>query len=298
MDRREAIKIMGASLSSAALFALAPDTLSAMDRWRSPSRKRIVFYFTATGNSLFIAKAFSENPKSIPQEIKKGQPVYEADEIGFVFPDYASSAPLIVRDFIKKATFKAPYIFSIITYGNSAGNVSEWWNNYSREFGVNHSFIRTILMVDNYLPVFDMDEQIQIEKHVDENLACLVDGVGHRHICIEASESGFFNKEMLRYMQDQHFSRSAEQLFILDSGSCSRCMVCAKICPHMNFSLAEGEVVFSGKCEHCLACVHACPHKALSLKNGESNRLARYRNPHISQTEIIYSNTQLTSETV
>ena len=30
----------------------------------------MVFYFTATGNSLYVAKKFDENPMSIPQMLK------------------------------------------------------------------------------------------------------------------------------------------------------------------------------------------------------------------------------------
>ena len=53
---------------------------------------------------------------SIPQELKKTDLVYEADEIAFVCPDYAGAIPKIVREFVSKGTFKAPYIFSVITY--------------------------------------------------------------------------------------------------------------------------------------------------------------------------------------
>lgn len=56
-----------------------------------------MFYFTATGNSLFIVKTLSDEPISIPQALKKGELAYEADETGFVFPDLTAAAPLIVR---------------------------------------------------------------------------------------------------------------------------------------------------------------------------------------------------------
>ena len=129
MDRRDALKRMGMSL---------------------------VFYFTATGNSLFIAKSLSDAPISIPQELKKDKLSYEADEIGFVFPDYAASAPMIVREFLKKAKFKAGYMFSVITFGNAAVNVCQWWDRFAKENGVSFHYIKSILMVDNYLPVFEV----------------------------------------------------------------------------------------------------------------------------------------------
>ena len=53
------------------------------------AHKRLVFYFTATGNDLYVARQFSSNPLSIPQvmrELGHGQMQWEADEIGIVYP--------------------------------------------------------------------------------------------------------------------------------------------------------------------------------------------------------------------
>ena len=44
----------------------------------------MVFYFTGTGNSLYIAKQIEENPVSIPQAIHREGQTYSADSIGIV----------------------------------------------------------------------------------------------------------------------------------------------------------------------------------------------------------------------
>lgn len=87
MDRRDALKLMGASLAAVAMAGIAPRTHAAILKDRAKNKKRLVFYFTATGNSLFVARQFSDNPISIPQELKKKELVYEADEIAFICPD-------------------------------------------------------------------------------------------------------------------------------------------------------------------------------------------------------------------
>lgn len=49
------------------------------------SSKRLVFYFTATGNNLYVARHFSSDPLSIPQVMKKyanGPMHWEVEEIG------------------------------------------------------------------------------------------------------------------------------------------------------------------------------------------------------------------------
>lgn len=298
MNRRNAIKTMGMALATIALAGIAPNTYAAIQKDRTKSKKRLVFYFTATGNSLFIAKSLSDEPLSIPQELKKDNLTYEADEIGFVFPDYAAAAPMIVREFLQKAKFKASYMFSIITFGNASVNVSEWWNKFSQEHGVTFNYIKPILMVDNYLPVFDMNEQIKMDKHTDESLANIIEDLTAHKSYIEPSNMGFFNEDMLKNMQDMHFSMTSDRLLELKVDRCIQCLTCASVCPHKNFSLADKGVSFKGKCEYCLACVHNCPQKALTLKParegwpGERNPEARYRNPNVSLNDIIRSNEQ------
>ena len=205
---------------------------------------------------------------------------------------------MIVREFLKKAKFKAGYMFSVITFGNAAVNVCQWWDKFAKENGVSFHYIKSILMVDNYLPVFDMNQQMAIDKHTDENLAKIIEDLNAQKTFVETAEMGFFNEEMLKGMQDQHFSMTADRLLELKKDRCVECMTCEKVCPHKNFRLGTDGLEFSGKCEYCLACVHACPQKALALKSanpgwpGERNPEAHYRHPEISLMEIIRSNRQ------
>lgn len=298
MNRRDALKIMGAGLVATVMAGIAPETHAAILKDRAKGKRRLVFYFTATGNSLFVARQLSDAPISIPQELKKSELKYEADEIGFVCPDYAGAIPKIVREFVAKAQFKAPYIFSVITFGNACVNVAEYWDEYCKGKGVVNNYIQPILMVDNYLPVFDMNQQMAIDKHVDENLARILEDIGSHKNHIAEPEMGMFNKEMLKGMQDQHFSMTAERLLELKPDRCIECMTCEKVCPHKNFKLGSNGLEFSGNCEYCLSCVQNCPQKALTLKSnwpgmsGERNPEARYRHPDISLNDIIQSNRQ------
>lgn len=291
MDRREALKVMGASVATVFMAGIAPATHAAILKDRKKNRKRLVFYFTATGNSLFIAKQFSDTPLSIPQELKKSDFIYEADEIGFVFPDYAAAAPMIVREFIGKARFKAKYIFSVITFGNASVNVAEWWDKFALEKGLKNNYVNHILMVDNYLPVFDMNEQIKIDKKTDELLARIIEDITERKDYTAPSDMGWFREDMLKNMQDMHFSQTSEQLIKLDKDRCIGCSTCTKVCPRGNFRLTDNGLEYSGKCEFCLACIHSCAQHALSLER-ERNKDARYRHPEISLNEIIRSNQQ------
>lgn len=158
-------------------------------------------------------------------------------------------------------------------------------------------------MVDVYLPVFDMNEQMAIDKNIDENLAMILEDIGAQKNFVAPTDMGFFTEERLKNMRDHHFSMTADRVLELRKDRCAECLTCADVCPRDNFSLGEDGLQYAGQCEFCLACVHHCPHKALTLKSaregwpGERNPEARFRNPNISLREIIRSNKQ-TNKTV
>lgn len=51
----------------------------------------MVFYFSATGNSMYVARQIEKDPISIPQAIHSGNQEYVADSIGIVAPIYGMS---------------------------------------------------------------------------------------------------------------------------------------------------------------------------------------------------------------
>ena len=83
--------------------------------------KKIIYYFSGTGNSLYTAGKIAEaiggaelisvrcNPKDVSAK--------DADVIGFVCPVYEWDVPGTVKEFIKKLTINTnAYIFMVTTY--------------------------------------------------------------------------------------------------------------------------------------------------------------------------------------
>jgi ferredoxin len=293
MSRRDALKTMGVIVATAALSSTGLSAFAA-PAMKNKAKKRLIFYFTATGNSLYVARELageSGQLLSIPQIIKDEHLDFEADEIGFVFPDYAASAPLMVREFVSKAHFKAQYIFSVITFGNFAANVADWWDDFCKEKGLQNHYINTLLMVDNYLPVFDMNEQMKIDKKISENLTQIVNDIASHREYVSHVDADDRMKEWLKRLQESHFPMEAERLLRLNTETCIACGTCAAVCPHGNFRMTDTYAEFSGSCEYCLACVHACPQKALTLER-ERNPQARFRNENVSLRDIKEANHQ------
>ena len=85
-----------------------------------------VFYFTATGNSLYAAKKFSHEPISIPQVMRGTERHFSGDSIGIVFPDYTAEPPRMVKEFLRQCTCDTPYLYMIITYGHDISDAPEF----------------------------------------------------------------------------------------------------------------------------------------------------------------------------
>ncbi|MFT8343029.1 MAG: hypothetical protein ABF652_16605 [Clostridium beijerinckii] len=58
-----------------------------------------ILYFTATGNSLYIAKSLGSDYYSIPKLIKEGKYDLEDEKIGIVFPIYGGGFLKSLKNF-------------------------------------------------------------------------------------------------------------------------------------------------------------------------------------------------------
>lgn len=252
----------------------------------------MVFFFTATGNSLYIAKQLESEPISIPQIMKQDSLTFEVDKIGIVCPIYGHEMPKMVKEFIRKATFKTDYFYIILTYGALHGGAAELANDYLKSVGKKAQYIASIVMVDNFLPNFNMTEQCAIDKKIPENLAKIKIDIDNKKCRIE--KAGFKNKIIHKgyLMMVKGQDETVWAKFKVED-SCIGCETCIKVCPSDSINIENGKAVHTMKnCQACYACVHACPQKAIKFTIPEKNPEVRYRNKNITLEEIIKANNQ------
>lgn len=250
----------------------------------------MVFYFTATGNSLYIAKQFDEKRISIPQALKSENLYFESDKIGIVCPVYGHEMPKMVKEFLGKVTFQTNYFYIILTYGALHGGASQLAEKYLKSVGKRADYIASIVMVDNFLPNFDMEEQCAIDKKIPENVTKIKADIENRVRRIEKAglKDKMIHKGYLAMVKHQDETVWAK--FKVED-ACIGCGICAKVCPANAIVIRDGKAVHTNQnCQACYACVHACPQKAVGFTIPEKNRNVRYRNEHIQLEEIIASN--------
>lgn len=305
MNRRTALKCIGAAVASG---VIASSGLLSLAACKAMTKKRIIFFFTGTGNCLYIARQLAdENTEvlSIPQMMKQKRFEFEADEIGIVYPIYGHMPPYMVRDFIKKAKLKADYKFAVLTYGARHCNAVEIWDGITRKAGCTFDYIATLMMVDNWLPNFDMNEQVKMDKHIPENLAKITADISaqkHWHEPVTEEErqqhAGFM--ALTKLDPEVGFLMKSEKYFTV-TDACIGCGACTYVCPRGNYSRGNNGIQIEGDCEFCFACIQNCPQKAIQfakITDGtwpdgtEMNPNARYRNEHISLMDIKTANSQ------
>lgn len=253
----------------------------------------MLFYFTGTGNSLYAAKRLEEDPISIPQMIKNETLSFTADTIGIVAPVYGHELPPMVKDFLKRAKFHTDYFYIILTYGNRHGGASELAETFCRECGITPSYINVLLMVDNWLPGFDMDEQRTLDKKTEEHLERIITDVHNRRRMIsEVTDADrAVHQQFIKNMEK--LPDDAWKKLVRVTPSCVGCGLCTKVCPSGSMQMEKGQAVhIPENCQTCLACIHHCPYGAIEMNMPEKNASARYRNEHIRLEEIIEANNQ------
>lgn len=252
----------------------------------------MIFYYTATGNCLYVAKKIEESPKSIPQELKKEKLKYKDEKIGIVAPIYAGELPQTVRRFIEKARFETDYFYMILTYGNKDSVAGIWSEKFCQNHGIKVHYIQTIKMVDNYLPSFDMEEQQALDKKEDEQIKMAIENIQKRVQSIPSpTKEGIAAYEMVSQRFQEHPELNNGES-ILMSDRCVGCGICEQVCPIGNIKIeAKKSKRKKRVCDFCLACVHHCPFQAIDLVV-DKNPKARYRHSAITLKEIVKSNYQ------
>ncbi len=247
-----------------------------------------VFYFTATGNCLEMAKAIGGELLSIPQVLRKGPASFTDDAIGIIFPCYALGVPPIVQEFIQKIRLDSPYIFGIMSYGNFEGAGIHHFKGVAEKNGIKLSYLNSILMVDNYLNFFAMEDQLATlaDKKVSENLATISKDVNSGRKFTRKVNFLMKGITWLAQLFNPFKPGNNDKNFIIED-HCNSCKVCEKVCPMKNIEV-KGKPKFGHQCISCYACTHNCPQNAIRLK-GEKSKI-RFRNNQVELREIIEAN--------
>lgn len=236
--------------------------------------KTTIYYFTATGNCLDVARDIQKslgetNIVSISSLGNEDRMIASTDRIGLVFPVYYYGIPLVVRDFLKKLdATNVKYAFAVATCNFLPGLALEQVDNLLKEKGKKLDAGFIIRMPGNYIVSFDANSQKTQEKKFREKnskIKTIID-------CIRDEKD--YGIEKSKLMTDRilapKMQKSIENFHTMDRNfwvdeKCNGCGTCKNVCAFNNIEMTDGKPQWQHQCQQCFACIQWCPKKSIQI---------------------------------
>lgn len=247
----------------------------------------MVFYFSATGNSKYVAKQISEklggdmvNISDAIKESKFEYRVKDKEQVFFIFPVYYYGLPSIVKDFLEKVSFikGKPRLCAIMTCGSNAGGADRL---FTKALGENSKYLKgiyTVKMVDNYILMMNVplpEEQLMINRDADKTIDEIVKSIefNYRVSYRSSFSAGIFSKISTKIYDK---TRTTGKFWVKEN--CTGCELCKNICPIDVIQMDNGKPIWKKEqCIHCLACINRCPEEAIQYGK-HTEKKGRYIN--------------------
>lgn len=256
------------------------------------------FYFSGTGNSLYVAKKLGDREEeliSIAKLMDKKDKVYEFilkenESIGFIYPIYAWGPPKIVVEFINKIkfiNFNNNYVYAVATCGENIGNSMNIINKSLAKKGIALSSGFSVIMPNNYVIFGDVDSDDVVKTVIDKadkRINEVNEIIKSRRCDIFDVVKGPMPGILTSIVHPLFKKQATSTKYFYAKDECNGCGICEKVC-NSNTIKVEGKPVWGKECTGCLACLHLCPNKSINYGKGTEKK-GRYVNPFIKRREM------------
>lgn len=242
----------------------------------------MVYYFSGTGNSEFVATTlanFLGSEKSFIPAIDVSAIGNHIDNIVFVFPVYSWGVPPLVADFIYSIPSshwdniknQGYHIDCVMVCGDEVALAPEMFKKILADVGMQLNAVWSVIMPNNYvlLPGFDVDSKdIEDEKlnsckgrilEIAESLS-----KGEKRIEVTRGSIPWLKTKLVYPLFKKWGIFPTKWRY---NSSCISCGKCASVCPILNVEMKNDHPQWGNRCCSCLACYHICPVHAVEYSN-------------------------------
>ena len=252
--------------------------------------KTTIFYFSATGNSLYVTKKLADamggGAVHSMANFQPAEPIGgENEAVGLIFPSYYGNLPRIVKRFIGEMNINSKsFIFCVSTMGISLGSgaLTQCAKTLDAN-GLKLQYGCGVVMPRNYIVKYNPlspETAMKYNKKAASKIAWIAADIKSKKTEIRNMVGNLLTTDTLY----KNIKDLDEKFFVEDQ--CNGCGQCEKICPVQNIKLTDGKPKWQHHCEHCVACIHWCPNEAIQFGNRTQNR-RRYHNPEIKVSELL-----------
>lgn len=230
----------------------------------------MIFYFSATGNSKYIAKKIAAvtNDKivSVAECVNNGSlhHIISDARIVFITPTYAWGLPSIVCSFLQNVEITCredAYICFAATYGTSSGGTGQMAQHILKRKGIQIDAFFDVKMPDTWTITYDLSDKEKV-KRINLEADTAVRNIASQ---ILQCESGDFRKAKLPLLPSYGFyylfyNRMRMTSHFRVEKQCIGCGRCASLCPIHAIEIHDKKPLWTTKqCVMCLSCLHHCP---------------------------------------
>lgn len=256
--------------------------------------KTILYYYTGTGNSLWIARTLAQELGHTElvsiTDAQNTKRLIKAPVIGLIFPVHIWGVPRRFLDFLDLMKDLSPdYLFAI---ANNAGQVSNTLVQLQKVLqakGLALSGGWSVVMPSNYIPwggPGSAEQQNQRFQNARLKLSVIAEQV--RKKIKQPVEKGPLWQRIIFsgiYKWSLPYVPKMDKNFWINE-HCNQCQICIHICPSNNIDLKDNDFSWHNQCEQCLACIQWCPQKALEYGKN-TGRYSRYHHPEVKLKDLI-----------
>jgi len=256
----------------------------------------LIIYFSATGNSKFIAELFSRHMGakclSIEDDVNFTEEIKSHDTIAFSYPIYASRVPRIMREFVAKhiSGLNGKKLIIFATQVAFSGDGARVFTDMFSEGTIEVIYAEHFKMPNNVgnVPLLRKPNKKRIGRYLKKSEAKM------QQVCQDIksgkvvkrgfsrfsqiigkiqgipwqgnSKKDVNNRNKPGYKTKRGFSAEKRLENAVQIGkNCNACGVCVKLCPMNNLENTDMGIKQKGNCTICYRCINHCPKKAIKI---------------------------------
>lgn len=256
--------------------------------------KTTIFYYTGTGNSLWIARALAHglgNTELISMVDWDGKRhMIESQVIGLVFPVHIWGVPRRVLEFLDELPgINVEYIFAVANNGGQVSNTLVQLAKAMQSKGLVLSTGWSVELPSNYIPwggPGSPEKQNRLFAAARTRISYITQEILSRAEG-QVEKGPLWQRIVFTWLYKISFPHVPEMSknFWVDE-KCNQCGICMKLCPSNNITLHDDKLTWQNNCEQCLACLQWCPPKALQYGK-KTPAYQRYHHPEIKLKDLL-----------
>lgn len=260
----------------------------------------MIFYFSGTGNSEWVARKLAERTQDtlifIPHELLKEEhtaySLKKDERIGFVFPIYSWGPPkevLLFLDKISLLNYESHYTYMVCTCGDDTGCTLSIFRKEieKKKWRLNCAF--SITMPNTYvsLPGFDIDNETLRKRKfskAQKRLESIKNTILNNDTIFDVYPGTFplLKSYIIRPIFNHFF---LDHKLFHTKETCNNCGLCVRQCPMKNIVNTNAKPKWQEQCTGCLKCYHICPLHAIEYGKQTKHKGQYILNHYIQELE-------------